>query len=267
MLEILLTLFLVGAVAGAFFSMPIAGPISILIVSRALAGKTRFCLMTAVGAALIETIIVFVAVFGISVFYEFYQPFLPYFLSVGAILVMIVGIRITRQKVDINAIESKTVITDKYENRGGLLTGVLINLTNLTLLINWSVASFITLTFVASIGLNIGGLDLVLNKNLDSISEITGSDLEKIKNNRAETETGTYQKTDTDISPLVMSLAFALGVGAGIYIWFYFLTKLIIKYRGIIKSSILENLIRSLGVILIFMGLYLGYRALSNFIS
>ena len=265
--EIIFTLFLVGAAAGAFYSMPVAGPISIIIVSKALTGKVRFCLRTAMGAALIETIIVFIVVFGIAVFYEFYQPFLPYFLSVGAILVIIVGMKITKQKTNINSIESETLVTDKYKDRGGFITGVIINITNLTLLINWSIASLMTLTFAASFGLNIGGLDLVMNKHLDSISEITGSDLDNIKSNNSVGEKGIHHETDSGVTPLAMSLAFAMGVGAGIYIWFHILTRLIIKYRGMINSSILDKLIRGLGVILILMGLYLGYRAVLILIS
>jgi threonine/homoserine/homoserine lactone efflux protein len=267
MLEIIFTLFLVGAIAGFIYSMPIAGPISILVVSKALQGKLRFCLRTAIGAALIESIFVFIVVYGIAALYELYRPFLPYFLSIGAVFLIFVGFKIRKHKVDLKSFESKIVNTDKYENRGGLATGIIINLSNPTLLITWSVASFVTLTFVSSIGLNIGGLDLILSKNIDSVSQITGPEYNQVKNSNTMSENERDDQPDRAVTPLIMSLAFALGVGIGIYVWLHILAKTIFKYRGMIKASVLDKLVYGLGIILIFLGIYLGYRAVNIFLS
>ena len=267
MLGIILTLFLVGAIAGFIYSMPIAGPISIIVVSRAFQGKVRFCLRTALGAAITEFIIVFIAVYGITMLVELYRPIFPYFLFAGAVFIIIVGVKIRKQKIDFKSLESKMIVTDKYENRGGLRTGIAINFANLTLIINWFVASFITLSFVASIGLNIGGLDLILNQNMESVSEIAGSEIQQFENNNTEIENNLNQKTHEHATPLMMSLAFALGVGVGVYFWLYVLTKIIIKYRDKIKTSVLDKLIFALGIVLIFIGIFLGYRAINAFIS
>ncbi|MFC2088095.1 LysE family transporter [Calditrichota bacterium] len=267
MLEIILTLFFVGTITGSIYSMPIAGPISILVVSRAFQGKLRFCLRTAFGAAIIESIYVFIMVYGIVALYELYRPILPYFLFIGALFIIIIGLKIRKQKIDLKSLESKIIITDKHENRGGLRTGIVINLTNPTLLINWFIASFITLSFVASIGLNIGGLDLILNRNIKSVSEITASDFQQIENSNSSIENNLNNMTDEQVTPLIMSLAFALGVGIGVYIWLHILTKIIIKHRGKIKTSILNKLISGLGIILIFIGIFLGYQAVNVFIG
>jgi threonine/homoserine/homoserine lactone efflux protein len=265
--EIILTLFLVGAITGIIYSMPIAGPISIIVVSRAFQGKVRFCLRTALGSATIESIYVFIVVYGIAALYELYRPILPYFLFTGAVFIIIVGQKIRKQKIDLNSLESKMIITDKYENRGGLRTGIAINLTNPTLLINWFIASFITLSFVSSIGLNIGGLDLILNQNIISVSEITGAEFQTFERNDAVIENKVNKEPDEHVTPLVMSLAFALGVGVGVYIWLHILTKIIIKYREKIKTSVLDKLISGLGILLIFIGIYLGYRAVNVLIG
>jgi threonine/homoserine/homoserine lactone efflux protein len=265
MLGIILTLFLVGATAGFIYSMPIAGPISIIVLSSAFQGKVRFCLRTALGAAITEFVIVFIAVYGITVLVDLYRPILPYFLLVGAVFIIIIGVKIRKQKIDFKSLESKMIITDKYENRGGLRTGIAINLANLTLIINWFVASFITLSFVASLGLNIGGLDLILNQNIQSVSEITGSKYKQLENNNSENENNLNQKMHEHATPLMMSLAFALGVGVGVYFWLYVLTKIIIKYRERIKTSILDKLISALGIFLLFIGIFLGYRAINSF--
>lgn len=267
MLEIILTLFLVGATTGFMYSMPIAGPISIIVVSRAFQGKLRFCLRTALGAAIIESIYVFVVVYGMVTFFELYQPILPYFLFTGALFIIIIGLKIRKQKIDLKSFESGKIITDKHENRGGLRTGVVINLTNPTLLINWFIASFITLSFVSSVGMNIGGLDMVLNQNIKSVSEITGSDFQQIENSSSDIINKLNKESDEKVSALTMSLAFAMGVGIGVYIWLFILTKIIIKHREKIKTSILNKLIYGLGVMLILIGLFLGYRSINTFVG
>ncbi len=267
MLEIIFILFLVGAIAGIIYSMPIAGPISIIVVSKAFQGKVRFCLRTALGAAFIEFIYVFIVVYGIAALYEFYRPILPYFLFIGASFITIIGLKIRKQKIDLKSLESKIIITDKYKNRGGLRTGIAINLTNPTLLINWFIASFITLSFVSSIGLNTGGLDLILNQNIKSVSEIAGSELQPFENTNSVIEDNLNREPDEPVTPLIMSIAFALGVGAGVYIWLHILTRLIIKFRDKIKTSVLDKLIYCLGIMLTLMGIFLGYRAVNALIG
>ena len=42
-----------------------------------------------------------------------------------------------KQKIDLKSIESNNIITDKYKNRGGMRTGIVLNLSNPSLLINW----------------------------------------------------------------------------------------------------------------------------------
>ncbi len=267
MLEIILTLFLVGGVTGFIYSMPIAGPISVILVSKALQGKVRFCLRTALGAAIVEAFFVFIVVYGITALYELYQPVLPYFLLIGSVFVIIVGIKIRKHKIDLQSLESKMIITDKYENRGGLRTGIVINLTNPTIFMNWFIASFITLSFVSSIGLNIGGLDIILNQNIQSVSEITGTDFDQMESAGSAPDASHREDTAEQVTPSIMSLAFALGVGVGAYLWLHILTKFVIKYREKIKTSVLDKIIYVLGIALILIGIFLGYQAVRAFVA
>ena len=98
MLESLITVILVGFSAGFIFSMPIAGPISIIITSNALKGNLKFCIRTALGASVIEFIYVLVAVLGLSALVTVYSDLIPYLLLVGSIFIFIVGIRIIKSK-------------------------------------------------------------------------------------------------------------------------------------------------------------------------
>jgi len=264
MFESIITLFIVGIIAGIIFSMPVAGPVSIIIVSKAFEGKLRFCTRTAIGASIVEFVYVFIVVYGIATLFQFYQPIIPYLLLIGAIFVIFVGIKIIRGKLDFDALNTEKVITDKMENRGGMRTGIVLNLTNPSLFIGWLMASFITLSFVSSLGFNTGGLDLILNENVSSVSEIAGQEfenLEQLNNNHSN-----RQITDQDdVSSVVLSLVFAFSVGLGALFWLDQLARIIIRYRDKIKVGILNKLIQFLGIILLFIGGYLAYTSVLIF--
>jgi threonine/homoserine/homoserine lactone efflux protein len=267
MLEIILTLLIVGFIAGFIYSIPVAGPISIIVLSKAFQGKLRFCERLTLGAAIIEFLFVFVAVYGLASLFQYYQPFVPYLLLLGAVLVIFIGFKMRKQKLDLKTLESQMIVTDKYENRGGLRTGLVLNITNPVLFINWIIASFITLSFVSSIGLNTGGLDMMLNQTMKSVSEITGTQFDQLENPTTVPSGNEISNTHENVSPFIMSLVFALGVGIGAYVWLYLLARLIIKYREKINISALNILIYSLGVFLIGIGIFLGYKAITSFLA
>jgi threonine/homoserine/homoserine lactone efflux protein len=66
MIESIITISITGLLAGFIFSMPIAGPISILITSNALKGRLRYCKLVSLGASFADFTYVFIAVFGLS---------------------------------------------------------------------------------------------------------------------------------------------------------------------------------------------------------
>ncbi len=267
MLEIIITLSIVGFIAGFIYSIPIAGPISIIVVSKAFQGKLRYCERLTLGAAIIESVFVFIAVYGLAALYEYYQPFVPYLLLIGSVFVIFLGFKMRKQKLDFKSLESKVVVTDKYENRGGLRIGIVLNLTNPVLFINWIVASFITLSFVSSIGLNTGGLDIMLNETMKSVSEITGTEFDQLENPESVAAGQASTASGKHMNPLIMSLIFAIAVGVGAWVWLYFLARMIIKYREKINVSALNFLIYSLGIFLIGIGLFLGYKAVMAFFA
>jgi threonine/homoserine/homoserine lactone efflux protein len=258
---------MVGLIAGIVFSVPIAGPVSIIIVSKALEGKLRFCQRTAIGAAIVEFVYVFIVVYGIAALYSYYQPFIPYLLIIGAIFVALVGARIVRKQIDLDSFDATKIITDKIENRGGMRTGIFINLTNPSLFIGWLIASFIILSFVSSLGFNTGGLDIIINKNVNSVSEITGSEFENLDTYNHENKINNSTEVTSSPSIIFLSFIFALSVGLGALIWLDQLARIIIRHRDKINIIILNRLIQILGVALFFIGGYLAYQAIVIFIG
>jgi threonine/homoserine/homoserine lactone efflux protein len=208
-------------------------------------------------------------VYGINTLFFYYQPVIPFLLLAGSIFVIYVGLKISRRKINFEELNQSKVITDKIENRGGMRTGIILNFTNPTLFIGWLVASFITLSFVSSMGFNTGGLDLILNKNVNSVSKITGSefkDLEQLNNKDHTADNEDVARKGT-ISRLVVSLVFALFVASGALFWLYQLARFITKHRDKIQVDIVNKLIQFLGYILVLLGGYLGYKAIFIFVN
>ena len=165
----LVTISIIGLLAGFLFSMPIAGPISILITSNALKGRLKYCNLLTVGAAIADFIYVLIAVYGITNLFSAYKSIIPYILGIGAILVFYVGFRIVRTKFDLDHIDEEQKLADKQDNKhkGAIYTGFMLNFLNPTLFFGWLISSFIALSFAASLGFNTGGLSTVVDQSLD----------------------------------------------------------------------------------------------------
>jgi len=180
MIESVITISLAGLFAGFIFSMPIAGPVSILITSNALKGRLRFCNLVSIGASFADFSYVFVAVFGLTRLYSLYKPAMPYIFSVGAIFFLFLGYRIIRTKIDIEHLEDKSHLTEKIKKKekGAFYTGLMINFLNPTLFIGVLTSSFFVISLIASLGLNTGGLAGKMEQNVKEINSIEGQKTE-----------------------------------------------------------------------------------------
>jgi threonine/homoserine/homoserine lactone efflux protein len=263
MTESFIVIFILGLFAGFFFSVPIAGPISILITSNALKGKLRFCLRTAMGGAVVEFFYVFIAVFGLTSLFAYYQHLIPYILIIGSAFLLFVAIKIIRTKLKIEDIQKEKIVTDKLANKGGFRTGMLLNFTNPSLFLGWFTSSFLLLSFASSVGLNTGGLDIMMHKNVTSIEKITGKKFKKLDEFNSEfTNSNIKNKSKQTLPPIVLSLTYAATVGIGSYIWFYLLSHFLIKYKEKLKIEWLNGLIKVLGIFLIGIAGYLVYEGI-----
>ncbi len=262
MIESILTLVIIGLLAGFIFSIPVAGPINIIITTNALSGKFRFCMRTAFGASIMEFFYVLIVVYGITALYTLYQPIIPYLLIAGSIVLIVVGIKIIKTRLTAKNLESKSILKDKIKNKGGFRTGVLINLTNPSLFLGWLISTFIVFSFASSIGLNTGGLDLIVNQNVESLKELAGKEFGQLDDITLEENIfEDAPRKRNNLSPILLAGIYALSVAIGGYLWLYIYTKLIVKYRQKFNLNILTKIIQALGVCLILISLYLAYRA------
>lgn len=265
MIESLTTLILVGFTAGFIFAMPIAGPISIIITSNALKGNLKYCVRTALGASIVEFIYVLIAVLGLSALFSLYSPLIPYLLLVGSFFLFFIGVKIVRTNFKLEEINLSADGNDETEKKGGLRTGLIINLTNPSFFFGILTSSFLVLTFASSIGLKTGGLDLLVQENVSSFQEITGDELTDIDTTYVEADK--LEEVERSSYTLVLSTAYALSLGFGGFIWLVILAKLLVKYRNKIKVEILTWTIRLLGIVLCGIGLYLLWKSLDILLS
>jgi threonine/homoserine/homoserine lactone efflux protein len=279
MVESLITMSIAGFLTGFIFSMPIAGPISIMITSNALKGRLRYCNLFNLGASLGDFIYVFIAVFGLTKLYTFYKPIIPYIFSFGSLLLFFLGYKIFRTKFDIEHLEDNIHLSEKIKKkeRGAFYTGFMINFLNPTLFIGWLTSSLLVISFIAALGFHTGGLAIKIDQNAKEISNIEGKKIESHHDSVIK-KLDNFQvlkikerQVDNTIFPasfhLTISICYALFIAFGSIAWFYLLTFLIIRYRTRINIKIIMGFVKSLGIFLCVIGTYFGIQAVKMFIN
>jgi threonine/homoserine/homoserine lactone efflux protein len=254
--ESIITMSVAGLLAGFIFSMPIAGPISILITSNALKGRLRYCNLVNFGASLADFTYVFIAVFGLTKLYSFYKPAIPYIFSLGSVLLLFLGYKIFRTKIDIEHLEDKSHISEKIKKkeRGAFYTGFMINFFNPTLFFGWLTSSLMIITILAAMGFNTGGLDVKIDESAKEISNIGGTkmtDTQKLHIQKFENfqipKIVNHREEPAAFTPhfhLVISICFAVCISAGSIIWFYILAYLIVRFRKRINIKIISFFVK-----------------------
>jgi threonine/homoserine/homoserine lactone efflux protein len=265
MTESLITISVVGFIAGFIFSMPVAGPISILITSNALKGKSKYCYLAAVGSSFADFTYVFLAVLGLTEFYKYYQPVIPYILLVGSVFLFYVGYKIAKTNLKLESISNADQLNEKIKAKGGFWTGFLINFLNPTLFIGWLTSSFISISLVASLGFNMGGLDSSVTRNVNEINKINNEIDSSLV---ISTTLPVVSKAAVKVAspgkhyPIIVSSFYAFFLALGSILWFVMFTRFILKNRYRLNINLINKVINILGIILIFFSIYLAGRGI-----
>ncbi len=265
MTESLFTISIVGFIAGFIFSIPVAGPISILITSHALKGKARYCYMAAVGSSFADFSYVFLAVLGLTNFYTYYQPIIPYILLAGSVFLFIVGYKITKTQLHLEEMTDEGRLKDKIKTKGGFWTGFLINFLNPTLFIGWLTSSFITISLVASLGFNMGGLDTSVTRNVNEINKLNQQvDSTLVIDTKLIKETSPIDNTSTlpKYYSIIVSAFYSFFLSVGSIVWFVLFARFIIKHRHRLNIVFINRVIQILGFVLLGFSLYLAGRGI-----
>ena len=279
MLESVLTMSIAGFLTGFLFSVPIAGPVSFMITSNALKGRLRYCHLFNFGAAVADFIYVFIAVYGLTKLYSYYKPLIPYIFAFGSLLLLFMGYKMFKTKIDIEHLEDKVHLSEALQKkeRGAFYTGFMINLFNPTLFIGWLTSSLLVISFISALGFHTGGLAVKIDQNAKEIGSI---DFNKIESQQDQAmkkldSIPIFRNMDrsadrtefTRSFHFVISIVFAWFIAIGSVVWFYILAVVIVKFRKRINIKIILAFIKGLGVFLCLIAGYFGYRAIMMFIS
>jgi threonine/homoserine/homoserine lactone efflux protein len=279
MTESLFTISIVGFLAGFFFSMPIAGPISILITTNALKGRLRYCQLATIGSAAADFIYVLIAIYGLTKFYKWYKPAIPYVLIAGSFFLLFIGYKVFRTHFDLEHVEDKSKHAEKIkkQEKGAFYAGFMINFLNPTLLISWLTSSFFLISFVTSIGYDMGGLYSMVDNNVQVINHLDGKKIEnkstssyfQFNNSKSFDKELEHQKITIRPTyfPLLASSLYAAALAFGSIIWFYLLAIILTRFRNKIRLSIIHIVVQGLGIILCLIGIYFGYTGVKALFS
>ena len=278
MTESIITISIVGFIVGFIFSMPIAGPISILITSNAFHGRAKYCYQVTAGAAIADFIYVFVALFGLTRLYALYKPVIPYILLAGSFFLLYMGYKIFKTKVDIEHLDDKTHLPKKIDKKikGAFYAGFMINILNPTLFIGWLTSSFLVISLVSSMGFNMGGLDTMIDRNVKDIDIIDGKNTvePQIPSYLQFDQSNVLEKDNHKIEsahfpkffPLIISICYSFFLSLGNIVWFYILVIIISRFRHKININIINRIVNYLGIVLCFIGLFFAYTAIKMFL-
>jgi len=271
--ESLITMAIVGLITGFIFSMPIAGPVSILVTSNALKGRIFYCNRVVVGASIADFIYVFLAVFGITKFYPFLKPAMPYILFVGGLFILFIAYKVFKSKLDFDHLDDKGPKPAKAikQHRGGFYTGFMVNLLNPSLIFGWLTTSVLVISFISSLGFDTGGLDIMVDQNFKTLSiadssvvehsalspHIKADTLKFLRNHAVQAPT-----ERPEWFPETISLVYALAVAVGSIAWYLILTVVIARFRRWINLRVVNGIIHGLGIILFCFGIFFGYSAI-----
>ncbi|NOX89218.1 MAG: LysE family transporter [Calditrichaeota bacterium] len=262
MLTTLISLTVIGLLVGFAFSMPTAGPISILVISYTLHDNRKRALFTAIGGATVDFLYIFIVVFGFTKLFIRYKWSITYILLLGSIFIFILAYKLWNTRLHLTDENEKGLmkrpLLGKVKKHDGFFTGFIVNLLNPTLFMGWLVSSFIVLSFAASNGINVGGME---NMFFENVEEIKNTD-QPIFNSQEQQQLIDKFKSDQDSSKpnlffqILNSLDYSASVAVGTVIWFYILTGILHRHKEKIPIQLFNHLIRALAV---FMFLIAGY--------
>ncbi|MBL8740814.1 MAG: LysE family transporter [Myxococcales bacterium] len=205
---------LIGFCFGFFGSIPVAGPIAALVLSRGLTGRFTSAALIGVGGAVAEALYAFLAFWGFSTYLTRYPWIDPVSRSVAAVILVGLGISFTRYH---GAREAPKKEADSHAK--SVMLGFSITALNPTLIATWTAAT----------------------------TTLYSADIVRLEPGSA--------------------LPFALGALLGIGGWFSLLTALLRRYRGRFDQKKLELFVRGIGVLILLLGLWFGYKAVRYFVG
>ncbi|HEX4351981.1 MAG TPA: LysE family transporter, partial [Polyangiales bacterium] len=131
---------LLGFCFGYIGSMPVAGPIAVLVFGRGLEDRTRNGLYLASGAAIAESVYAYLAFWGFSAFLVQHRWIEPTSRVAAAVILTLLGVHFYRRKPPMPVEGEALVEKPRGGNKRSFFLGFTITALNPTLLATWTAA-------------------------------------------------------------------------------------------------------------------------------
>jgi threonine/homoserine/homoserine lactone efflux protein len=132
---------LAGTVMGFLGSMPIAGPVAVLVLERGLIRRGREGLAVAVGAAAAESVYAFLAFWGLGTVLYGSPALLRASRLVGAGVMITLGVYLASRKSAPRVPDSAAVSPPVGQRRRGFLLGLSVTFLNPTIVVSWTMVA------------------------------------------------------------------------------------------------------------------------------
>ncbi len=131
---------LLGLICGFVGSIPIAGPVAVLVLERGLGGRAREGLSIAIGASIAEGLYAGCAFLGMTAVLARFPWMLPVSRVLGAVILVALGLYFAFRKSKPPGDARQAARDDRKRGRRGgpLVLGLVVTLVNPTLLVTWS---------------------------------------------------------------------------------------------------------------------------------
>lgn len=130
----------VGLVMGFVGSMPIAGPVAVLVLERGLLQRAREGLGVALGAAVSESLYAFLAFWGVGAVVRSAPGLLPVSRLIGAAVLIGLGIYLATRRSRPRPAEPSVGALSGGRKRRGFVLGLTVTLLNPTVIATWTMA-------------------------------------------------------------------------------------------------------------------------------
>ena len=127
---------LFGLAFGFFGSIPVAGPISAVVLERALAHRGRSAFLVALGGALAEGAYAFLAAWGLGGAIDRFPGVLLWSQRIGSLLLLVLGTVFLLRPPTFTPGPKPS----RWQQSGAFLFGLLVTALNPTLLVTWTAA-------------------------------------------------------------------------------------------------------------------------------
>jgi threonine/homoserine/homoserine lactone efflux protein len=138
---------IIGFVFGFVGSMPVAGPVSILVFGRGLQDRARSGLYLAIGSAIAESAYAYLAFWGFSALLASHRWIEPISRGAGAVILMALGLRFTFRRVGPGSLPE--VVEPPVGSKRSFLLGLTVTALNPTLMATWVAAVTLLRSFHA----------------------------------------------------------------------------------------------------------------------